>query len=95
MGEGFRYQNLVDIFDAGPTVACPRDDIRTVRETRALGVEIGDPGETGPVLVSTTAVADFRAVRTSATINDGHILLPPKAAQALRVQAGDTVRVKA
>ena len=29
--EGFRFNGMVDIFDAGPCVGCARDQIRTVR----------------------------------------------------------------
>src|SRR5690606_21272050 len=43
--EGFRPNGLVDIFDAGPTVACQRDNIRTVRDTRALSLEIVEEPE--------------------------------------------------
>ena len=32
--EGFRYEGYVDIFDAGPTLECFRDDIRAVRRSR-------------------------------------------------------------
>src|SRR5215471_15506878 len=38
--EGFRYEGYVDIFDAGPTVECFRDNIRTVRDSRVLPVTI-------------------------------------------------------
>ncbi|RZJ93432.1 MAG: arginine N-succinyltransferase, partial [Brevundimonas sp.] len=38
--EGFRPNGLIDIFDAGPTVSCPRDHIRTVRDARRLTVRI-------------------------------------------------------
>ena len=40
--EGFRYEGYVDIFDAGPTVECFRDNIHAVRRSRVLPVEVGD-----------------------------------------------------
>ena len=44
--EGFRYEGYVDIFDAGPTLECFRDDIRAVRRSRVLPVVLGADGET-------------------------------------------------
>ena len=94
--EGFRPNGLVDIFDAGPTVTCPRDHIRTVRDARRLAVEIAEEVEAElPSLVSTDAVADFRAVRTKVALDGDRAVLTPEVADALRVKAGDTVRVKA
>ena len=94
MNEGFRFQGLVDIFDAGPTVVCARDDIHSVREARALRVEIGQTGEGRPALVSTAEIARFRAVRTSALLRGDAVVLAAPAAEALRVLEGDMVRVK-
>src|SRR4029450_4204869 len=44
--QGFRYEGYVDIFDAGPTVECFRDDIHAVRQSQVLPVtlEEEDPG---------------------------------------------------
>ena len=36
--EGFRYEGYVDIFDAGPTVECFRDNIHAVRRRSVLPV---------------------------------------------------------
>lgn len=93
--EGFRFQGLVDIFDAGPTLVCPRDDIPTVREARTLRVEIGEAGDAPPVLVSTPSVGRFRAVRAPAVVKDDAVVLAARAADALQARPGDTVRVKA
>ena len=92
--EGFRYQGLVDIFDAGPTMAANRDDIRTVRGARNLRVEIGTR-EDGPAgVISTTTLRDFRAVRGAVVVEGETVVLTQAMADALRVAAGDIVRVK-
>ena len=94
--EGFRPNGLVDIFDAGPTVTCPRDHIRTVRDARCLTVAIVDEVEAElPSLVSTDAVSGFRAVRTRVGLDGDTARLTPEVADTLKVRAGDTVRVKA
>ncbi|WP_332655557.1 arginine N-succinyltransferase [Brevundimonas sp.] len=93
--EGFRPNGLVDIFDAGPTVCCERDNIRTVRDARRLTVRIADEVEAElPALISTDSVAAFRAVRQRAVVEGDTVTLNRETAEALRVRSGDTVRVK-
>lgn len=93
--EGFRPNGLVDIFDAGPTVTCRRDDIRTVRDARRLTVKIEAEVEAElPSLISTDVIQGFRAVRQKAAIDDETVILNAETAAALKVRAGDTVRVK-
>jgi arginine N-succinyltransferase len=93
--EGFRPNGLVDIFDAGPTVSCNRDHIRTVRDARSLTVAVAREVEAElPALISTNSVDGFRAVRQRAHIEGDTATLTPETAEALKVRAGDTVRVK-
>lgn len=93
--EGFRPNGLVDIFDAGPTVSCQRDNIRTVRDARRLTVKVETEVEAElPSLISTDRVEGFRAVRQKAAIDDDTVTLTAETAAALKVRAGDTVRVK-
>jgi arginine N-succinyltransferase len=93
--EGFRPNGLVDIFDAGPTVTCNRDDIRTVRDARGLAVVLGeDLDDELPALISTDQVRDFRAVRQRAAIDGDTVRLSRETADALKVKVGDVVRVK-
>ena len=93
--EGFRPNGLIDIFDAGPTVACQRDNIRTVRDARPLTVAVADEVEAElPALISTDSVGAFRAVRQRAHIEGDTATLTRETADALKVRAGDTVRVK-
>ena len=40
--EGFRYEGYVDIFDAGPTLECFRDNIRAVRQSETFAVKVGE-----------------------------------------------------
>jgi arginine N-succinyltransferase len=97
--EGFRYDGYVDIFDAGPTLECFRDDIRAVRQSRLLPVAIG---EENPVpdshtdeivwLTANRSFARFRAILAPAPARIARFPLLPHAATALGVSAGDTVR---
>ena len=97
--EGFRYEGYVDIFDAGPTLECFRDDIRAVRRSMVLPVHLG---EEDPVpdsltddvrwLVANRRFADFRVVLAHAPSRIDRFPLLPYAAEALGVADGDTVR---
>ena len=93
--EGFRPNGLIDIFDAGPTVSCGRDNIRTVRDARPYTVAVAEEVEAElPALISTASVGGFRAVRQKAAIDGDVAALSRETADALKVRPGDTVRVK-
>ena len=98
--EGFRYEGYVDIFDAGPTLECFRDNIHAVRQSQVLPVGIG---EENPVpdsltdevvwLVASRSFERFRAILAPAPARIARFPLLPHAASALGVGAGDSVRV--
>lgn len=93
--EGFRPQSLVDIFDAGPTVACRRDEIATVRNSREIRASAVPPAAGARAcLVSTSSIGRFRAVRTPVQLADDEVRLGPEALDALRITPGDRVRVR-
>jgi arginine N-succinyltransferase len=97
--EGFRYEGYVDIFDAGPTVECFRDNIHAVRQSQVMPVALG---EEDPVpdsltddilwLVCNRKFADFRAIVVAAPARADRLPLLPYAAEALQVGEGDSVR---
>jgi arginine N-succinyltransferase len=91
--EGFRPQNLVDIFDAGPTVACRRDDILTVRESRTCQVRVVEAVAAPERLLSHDDIAGFRAVRAPVHLNDGEAEIGRETARALRLADGDLLRI--
>jgi arginine N-succinyltransferase len=97
--EGFRYEGYVDIFDAGPTLECFRDDILALRHAQVLPVALD---EDDPVpdsltddvlwLVANRRFEMFRAILTSAPARVARFPLPAYAAVALGVREGDEVR---
>jgi arginine N-succinyltransferase len=98
--EGFRYEGYVDIFDAGPTVECYRDNIDAVRRSQVLPVAVADED---PVpdsvtddilwLVANRRFEGYRSLVTSAPSHNEAFPLAPHAAAALGVSEGDEVRV--
>jgi arginine N-succinyltransferase len=70
--EGFRYEGYVDIFDAGPTVECFRDNIHAVRQSQVLprrwrrGSGAGQPHRRHPVARLQPQLCGFRAIVVAA-----------------------------
>ncbi len=97
--EGLRYENHIDIFDAGPVLECHIADLRTVRESVVVPVDILAPGtspapQDGPKsLVSNTSLGDFRVGGAAGLPQDGAFRLTGEHAAALDVKAGDPLRV--
>jgi arginine N-succinyltransferase len=96
--EGLRYENHVDIFDAGPVLECHIADLRTVRESVLAQVEIADAPARAPQdgpksMVSNTSLGDFRVGVVAGVPQDGVFRLSATEAAALDVKAGDLVRV--
>jgi arginine N-succinyltransferase len=98
--EGFRYEGYVDIFDAGPTVECTRENIDAVRRASVMTCTLG---EDDPVpdsltddilwLVCNRNFARFRALVAAAPARVDRFPLLPYAAEALGVGEGDSVRI--
>lgn len=90
--EGFTYDRYVDIFDGGPTVTAPTDQIRTMRESRTETIcEIADGG-TAKMLVATGRLHDFRACFASVKkVPRKGIAIDAEAAELLEVGVGDTL----
>ncbi len=91
--EGFRYEGAVDIFDAGPCLSAPTDDIRSIRHMRRAPYG-GPPKDAAPCATTIVAAGvgtEFRAMRTDASFDDGHITFAAEAAEALGVAPGDPV----
>ncbi|MDC0880554.1 arginine N-succinyltransferase [Hellea sp.] len=60
--EGFRYDNTVDIFDAGPTMAVLKKDMRTLNESFLTSLSTDSPDLNYDILalVSNNSLAEFR-----------------------------------
>lgn len=92
--EGFRFSGMVDIFEAGPVVACSRERIRAVAESvREPLVRIADrPASERPDHVVAKGGATFRACASWVGRLDEGIELARQTADALGIRVGDVVR---
>lgn len=94
--EGFVFDRYIDIFDGGPTVTAPTDQIRTVRE--AHDETVAEIGEGGPlkVMVATGRLKDFRAAFASVKrLPKKGISIDREAAELLEIKIGDKITMVA
>lgn len=94
--EGFRFENYVDIFDAGPTLAARQGDIRAIAQSRRARVviddaEAGDDAERH--LVANTLTTGFRCILARTRPRRNTLALTAEEANCLGVKAGDDVRL--
>ena len=92
--EGFRFDNMVDIFDAGPVVSCARDEIRTARESVSAPVAqiTNEPIDSPPYVVS-NARREFRACQSNLAFDDhGGVIITSPVSKALNADIGNHVR---
>ncbi|MCW8857527.1 MAG: arginine N-succinyltransferase [Kangiella sp.] len=91
--EGFRYQNYVDIFDAGPTIEVPKDQIKTYRASRLVPIKVGEPeGDTEAIMISNRRLQEFRTTVFDTRIDTDELIVSQDVLDRLEVKEGDTVR---
>ena len=95
--EGFSLSGTVDIFDAGPVLSCPLDQIRAVRESRVAAVAaVADRAPDWSTWLLASTRPDFRACQAPAAVQaDGSVHLDRATAGALDVAPGEAVRMVA
>jgi arginine N-succinyltransferase len=91
--EGFIWECYIDIFDGGPTVTAPTDQIRTVREGEWLKVGGAHKDKGGKsMMVATGQLGSFKACNAHVKIDErGEALLDDNAMKMLDVGSGDTI----
>ncbi|WP_027853406.1 arginine N-succinyltransferase [Marinobacterium litorale] len=92
--EGFRFEDYIDIFDAGPTLAARRSDIRAIRDCHTYEVKISTAGqaEPGPLyLVANGRTLGFRCISAQVQLGAKQVSLSPTEARALEITEGDRV----
>ncbi len=88
--EGFRYDNVIDIFDAGPLMYANIDDIASVQAIHHL--PLANDGEAdSQVIAANTDWQHFRVMLTEAQVGDEQIYIPAEQRQALELQDTDSL----
>lgn len=88
--EGFQETDLVDIFDAGPVVSCPTNEIDGVRRTREVTVgKIVDSEPTEePVAIVCSRAGGFTSALAEVAPNAETVTIDHQTAAALRLDVG-------
>jgi arginine N-succinyltransferase len=90
--EGFTFANEVDIFDAGPVVQCPRDQIRTIRESlSAIISDIADELQSTRFMIA-GSIGEFRACQGQIELDSTGVRISTETADALKLKQGDAIR---
>lgn len=87
--EGFSFDKYIDIFDGGPTMTAPTDNVRTianVRPARLIAID-DDGGE--PVLVACGRLGDFRCAYARLRVAGEGVVIDRGCASALGLIEGD------
>ncbi|WP_417329077.1 arginine N-succinyltransferase [Halomonas cupida] len=95
--QGLRWEGYIDIFDGGPTVEAYIDDVKGVRLSRHVRVEI-DPDATSEErpqwLAATADMGGFRAAWVGRGPDENGVLtINNDEARRLEVASGDTLRI--
>jgi len=87
--EGFRFSNVVDIFDGGPLMSAPRDAIRTRREARRVRLQAANNLHLAPrALIAAASVRDYRCVASRALVEGDAAKVDAGVLKALKLDAG-------
>jgi len=93
--EGFRYDGTIDIFDAGPSLSVPRDDLRTIRHSRIEVAHAADEDDdlNLQVMMSNDSIADFRCVLTHVRFEGDDLRASHNTLKSLNLSEGDNARI--
>ncbi|OEE64465.1 arginine N-succinyltransferase [Enterovibrio norvegicus FF-454] len=93
--EGFTRRGYVDIFDAGPTVECLRQNIDSIRRSFTARVKIAEHSSAQDYLICNSDFQNFRATSAKIGVDEerNEALISQEVADALSVKNGDNVRL--
>ncbi len=91
--EGFRFRDVVDIFDAGPIIEAATNEIKTVKESARTKVIDFKEAINGQVMLIFNTNMDFRsAMSTEILVEEQGAYLTKALATVLNIAKGDNVR---
>ena len=87
--EGFRFSNMVDIFEGGPVIHCDLDEVRIVKESRRGTVSrlASEEIQSVPFIIATTN-KEFRACAGALDEHDDKLRITAEVGRALGISAG-------
>ena len=94
--EGFRFENYIDIFDAGPTLAARQENIRAINKSRRVRVVVDEsvpPDGARRHLIANTQTIGFRCLMAPLSPDRRTVQLTAQQASSLCLQEGDEARL--
>lgn len=93
--EGFRYDGAIDIFDAGPSLKVPREELRSLKDSRLEVTHAADDKVdlNLTAMVSNDSVTEFRCVMAPVSFIDNDLHIAPETLKVLNLSAGETARI--
>lgn len=91
--QGFRYQGIVDIFDAGICLDAWVDDLHIVRHSQLLTTQVNDIALTQRALVANPNLEHFAVTQASVYVNDDQVNIDEESLQNLGLSVGETALV--
>lgn len=92
--EGFTFASVIDIFDGGPLMHCPRDQIRTLRDSRRKTIALASDLQTARRgLIAVPRVADFRCVAARIAVEGPAAKVDADTLRALKLEPGADVQI--
>ena len=93
-GQGFAFEDEVDIFEGGPTLKCLIDEIKILRESQHCVVSAIVEGlEVDGVSIVSNGLRDFRTTLGGVKVlEDGGVAISARTALILKLQVGSEIR---
>lgn len=93
-GNGFKWTGEVDIFDAGPLLECPTNEIATIRNSQVLTIANVEDELKGPAeWIATNERLDYRACLAHVRIDGATCAICSQVATVLNVSTGEKLRI--
>lgn len=93
--EGFHYNHYIDIFDGGPIIEAPRDQIHTAASSKSVTLKKIVQEANSPTFIIANTQLDYRALVGQVVLDEtqASCILAAKTAELLHVNCGDIVRI--
>ncbi|AXX52294.1 arginine N-succinyltransferase [Acinetobacter baumannii] len=95
--EGLRYKGYVDIFDGGATLQADIENLRAIKESQSVTVQVEQPENIvlgdEPYIVANDDYENYRAILVYSRPDQNQLLITPEQAKQLNIQNNSLARM--
>ena len=91
--EGFRYNGMIDIFDGGPSMSVPIEEIRTIKNSRVLTPMVSEDVLKHSALISNNKIGRFRCIFSKIGFDGEQLLMSEADMRTLLLKNNESVRI--